>query len=146
SANFVGPVFDNSPFYFATERPWGMPSGIANRLIGWLLAPTFALLVIFALFGKPRGAATAPYASSVAYFSCLGFGFIAVELALLQQLTLLLGHPIFTLSVLLFTLLASGGVGSAMSPRVSVRTACAIVAAIGLVEALTLPRLVPALL
>src|SRR5205814_2184901 len=30
-----------------------------------------------------------------------------VELALLQNLTLLMGHPIFTLAILLFTLLAS---------------------------------------
>ena len=37
-----------------------------------------------------------------------------MELALLQHLTLLLGHPIFTLSILLFTLLAAGGLGSSV--------------------------------
>ena len=83
---------------------------------------------------------------SLVYFAALGFGFIAVELALLQNLTLLVGHPIFTLSVLLFTLLAMGGVGSALSPRVSMRKACLAVAAIGAIEALVLPRLVPMLL
>ena len=87
-----------------------------------------------------------PYAASVAYFACLGFGFIAVELALLQNLTLLLGHPIFTLAILLFTLLAAGGIGSAMSPLVAPRTACFIVAAIGAVEAIALPVVVPLLL
>jgi hypothetical protein len=104
------------------------------------------LLALFVGFGKPSGQSIAPYAASIVYFASLGFGFIAVELSLLQHLTLLVGHPIFTLSVLLFTLLASGGIGSAISARVPVRAACAGVAVIGMVEALVLPRLVPALL
>jgi len=80
------------------------------------------------------------------YFAALGFGFIAMELALLQNLTLLVGHPIFTLSVLLFTLLAMGGVGSALSSRVPIALACVVVAVIGAIEAIVLPRLVPMLL
>ena len=64
----------------------------------------------------------------------------------MQNLTLLLGHPIFTLSVLLFTLLAFGGLGSAMSRRVPVWAACLFVAALGATEALVLPLLVPKLL
>jgi hypothetical protein len=146
SPKLVGPVFDDSPFYFAVERPWGMPQQIAQRLFTWLLAPSLALLVVFSAFGKPKGEPVAPYASSIVYFAALGFGFIAVELALLQHLTLLLGHPIFTLSVLLFTLLAAGGVGSAVSRRVVPRAACLAVAALGAVEAVALPRLVPLLL
>ena len=147
SPRLVGPVFDDSPFYFAVERPWGMPPTIASRLFRWLLAPNLALLALFAAFGKPRnGGPVGPYAASVVYFACLGFGFIAVELALLQNLTLLLGHPIFTLSVLLFTLLAFGGIGSGVSPFVSPRAACVAVAILGAVEAVGLPRLVPMLL
>src|SRR5205085_2217434 len=88
----------------------------------------------------------APYAASVAYFSCLGFGFISVELALLQNMTLLLGHPIFTLAILLFTLLAAGGLGSAVSTFVPPRGACLVIAVLGTIEAVLLPRLVPLLL
>ena len=146
SPGLVGAVFDDSPFYFATERPWGMPPGIAQRLFGWLLVPAAVLLVLFASLGKPKGQPTPPYLSSVVYFSALGFGFIAVELSLLQHLTLLVGHPIFTLSVLLFTLLAAGGLGSAMSRHVSARWACAGVAALGVIESFVLPRVVPSLL
>jgi len=142
----VGPVFDDSPFYFAVERPWGMPPVIAGRLFNWLLAPSLALLALFAVFGKPRGERVAPYAASLLYFGGLGFGFIAIELALLQNLTLLLGHPIFTLSVLLFTLLAAGGAGSAISRSVRPHVACLVVAALGSAEATALPRLVPMLL
>jgi hypothetical protein len=142
----VGPIFDDSPFYFATSRPWGVHSNIARILFYALVLPALGLLTLFVVFGKPSGEPTAPYAASVAYFASLGFGFIAVELALLQQLTLLLGHPSFTLSVLLFTLLAAGGVGSALSPRVPVRIACGVVAGIAAASALLLPRLIPALL
>ncbi len=142
----VGPVFDDSPFYFATSRPWGMHTAIARRLFLFLVAPSLGLLTLFAAFGKPRGEPAGPYAASIVYFACLGFGFIAVELALLQHLTLLLGHPSFTLSVLLFTLLAAGGIGSAFSRRVPIRLACLSVAMLGAAYAFVLPQLVPALL
>ncbi len=146
SPRFVGAVWDDSPFYFAIERPYRMPAAIAGPLLKWLLVPSIVMLAAFAILGRPRRSTLGPYAGSVVYFAALGFGFIAVELALLQNLTLLVGHPIFTLSVLLFTLLAMGGIGSALSPRVSMSVACVAVAAIGAVEALALPRLVPMLL
>jgi hypothetical protein len=142
----VGPVYDDSPFYFATSRPWGMHRTIARMLLLVLVAPSLVLLVLFATFGKPRGERAAPYLGSLAYFTCLGFGFISVELSLLQHLTLLLGHPSFTLSVLLCTLLASGGLGSAMSRHVSSRLACGLVTVLGAIGAFVLPGVVPALL
>jgi predicted membrane-bound spermidine synthase len=142
----VGPVFDDNPFYFATDRPWGMATSIANGFFRFLFAPSLILLGLFVALGKPKGEPAAPYAASIVYFCALGFGFIAVELSLLQHLTLLVGHPIFTLSVLLFTLLAFGGIGSAVSSRVPVQFACIGIAVLGIVEALVLPRLVPSLL
>ncbi len=66
-----------------------------------------------------------------------------MELALLQHLTLLLGHPIFTLSILLFTLLAFGGLGSVSSARFRLGPVCLGVAALAAVYALALPRVVP---
>jgi hypothetical protein len=69
-----------------------------------------------------------------------------VELALLQHLTLLLGHPIFTLQVLLFTLLLFGGLGSLRSGATRPEVACLAVGILGLAYALGLPHLVPALL
>src|SRR5437879_11859809 len=56
SPKFVGPVWDDSPFYFATERPFGMPGTIAGRLLKWLLGPSVGMLAIFATFGRPRRA------------------------------------------------------------------------------------------
>src|SRR4030095_5703716 len=49
-------------------------------------------------------------------FSCLiGMGFMFIEMCQTQTLTLLLGHPIYGLSVVLFTLLLGAGIGSASS-------------------------------
>ena len=121
-------------------RQWTFPSHLKPTRI------TLGLLVLFAAFGKPSGQPAGPYAGSVVYFASLGFGFITLELALLQHLTLLVGHPIFTLSVLLFTLLAFGGLGSAMSHRIPARVACVGVAVIGIAEALLLPKVIPSLL
>jgi hypothetical protein len=142
----VEPVFDDSPFYFATLRPIGLPPFITQALFS-LLEAGLALFVVLAWLGRPRsGGATKPYAASLVYFACLGFGFIAVELALMQRLILLLGHPIFTLAVLLCTLLASGGLGSSWSARASPRVACACVGALTILYKYLLPPLVDALL
>ena len=141
----IDPVFDDSPFYFATERPWGVPNRMRLALSA-LVMPVLGLLAVFVLLGKPKGERVRPYAASIVYFGCLGAGFIAVELSLLQHLTLLLGHPIFTLSILLCAILAAGGVGSALSNRVSMRTACLVAAGLSAVAAFTLPHLIPALL
>jgi spermidine synthase len=160
SNRYVGAVWDDSPFYFAIEKPWRMPGAIAERILKWLLGPSMGMLALFAVFGMPRRqksevrsqksesarGGTGPYIGSLVYFAALGFGFIAVELALLQHLTLLVGHPIYTLSVLLFTLLAFGGIGAFLSSRWSMWKACAAVAIIGTIEALALPKLVPMLL
>ena len=89
-----------------------------------VLLPLVALCVVLLAFGRPKGPGAGPYAASLAYFASLGVGFIVVELALLQHMTLLLGHPIFTLSILLFTLLAAGGLGSSFSAA-SARPSCA---------------------
>jgi hypothetical protein len=54
----------------------------------------------------------------LAYFSALGIGFISVEVALLQKLTLLLGQPVYSLTVTLFSLLIFTGLGSLyVAPR-----------------------------
>jgi hypothetical protein len=141
----VDPVYDDRPFFFARQKPWGLPDKM-RRDLRFILIPILGLSLVFLLLGKPRREPLLPYAGSVAYFACLGVGFIAVELALLQHLTLLLGHPIFTLSILLFTLLASGGLGSAYGGQPRLRRVCLAVAALAAVYGLALPRIVPALL
>ena len=141
----VDAVTDDRPFFFARQKPWGLRRSMW-RAFAQILLPIGVLCAVFLATGKPRRQPVLPYAGSVAFFASLGLGFIAVELALLQHLTLLLGHPIFTLSILLFTLLASGGVGSALSGRFPLAPVCLAVAALALAGALVLPRAVSALL
>jgi spermidine synthase len=52
------------------------------------------------------------------YFSLLGLGFMTLEISLLQKFTLFLGHPTLAISITLFSLLLSSGVGSLISKRV----------------------------
>jgi predicted membrane-bound spermidine synthase len=51
----------------------------------------------------------------LAYFLCLGLGFILVEIGFMQRFVLFLGHPIYALAVILASLLAASGAGSALS-------------------------------
>lgn len=55
--------------------------------------------------------------ASGTYFAALGLGFMFVEVALLQTLTLFLGYPTYSLSVTLSSLLVFSGLGSALSAR-----------------------------
>lgn|GEM_PF-4673294 len=51
------------------------------------------------------------------YFLGLGVGFIGIEIALMQKLTLFLGHPLYSITVTLFCILVFTGVGSLVSAR-----------------------------
>jgi hypothetical protein len=49
----------------------------------------------------------------------LGAGFMLIEVALLQRFVLLLGHPVYSLTVTLFSVLLGTGIGSLISRRIS---------------------------
>ncbi|MDO5674154.1 MAG: hypothetical protein Q4G66_04465 [bacterium] len=55
------------------------------------------------------------------YFSCLGAGFIILELTLIQLSTKLIGYPTFTFATVLFSILFSAAFGSLLSKKVLVR-------------------------
>jgi spermidine synthase len=55
--------------------------------------------------------------SGAFYFSLIGSGFMLLEIALIQRLSVFLGHPAYALGILLFTIIASTGVGSYLSER-----------------------------
>lgn len=60
--------------------------------------------------GRVAGAGTA-------YFALIGFGFMMVEIGLLQKFSIFLGHPAYGLSIVLFSIILFTGVGSALSDR-----------------------------
>jgi hypothetical protein len=51
------------------------------------------------------------------YFLFIGIGFMMVEIGLLQRTSVFLGHPIYSLSILLFTLILATGLGSLLSDK-----------------------------
>ena len=57
-----------------------------------------------------------------AYFLLLGIGFMFVEIALLQRLSLFLGHPVYSLSIVLFAVILFTGLGSLLSERFELAT------------------------
>jgi hypothetical protein len=51
------------------------------------------------------------------YFIAVGFGYILVEISLIQRFVLFLGHPTYALTVVVFLLLLSSGIGSVAARR-----------------------------
>jgi spermine/spermidine synthase len=61
----------------------------------------------------------ATIAPHLLYFGAIGFGFMLVEISQVQRLAIFLGHPVYSLSVVLFSLLLSSGIGSLATSRLS---------------------------
>jgi len=85
---------------------------LAVALLGVaLLGPT--------LWKAARSASPAlPGPRAAVYFGALGAGFMAAEIALVQRMHVVLGHPTYALVFVLAGLLVATGLGSALSPRV----------------------------
>jgi MFS family permease len=78
-----------------------------------------ALFILWPLL-RLRGGVAVPAAAvwrTFVYFGALGLGFMALEISLMQQMVLFLGHPTYAISVVLVVLLCAAGVGSWASAR-----------------------------
>ena len=62
------------------------------------------------------------------YFAVIGVGFMMIEIALLQRMSVFLGHPVYALSVVLFSLILWTGLGSMTSERMRLDGAGKLVA------------------
>jgi hypothetical protein len=131
---------DDRPFFFQllAPRAWLHPGAILRAYrdhqgtlagnvaaaVELLLAAIASTLVAFALLGPTllRAAQDSdsplPGRSAAAYFASLGAGFMLSEVALVQRMHVVLGHPTYALVVVLAGLLVATGLGSALSSRV----------------------------
>ncbi len=110
-ANFdLSAVTDDDPFFYRFDI--GLPSVISFLLFfstiaiigGWLIRPGYTNE------GKnPRNNIL-----FLLLFSSLGIGFMLIEISLFQKFILFLGQPIYSVAVLLFSLLIGAGIGSWM--------------------------------
>jgi hypothetical protein len=73
--------------------------------------------IVVPLRSAIRDVGTTLATAGTAYFLLIGVGFMAVEIGLLQRLSVFLGHPIYSLSVVLFSLILAMGIGSLASDR-----------------------------
>jgi hypothetical protein len=60
--------------------------------------------------------------AGTAYFLLIGVGFMSTEIGLLQRLSVFLGHPIYALSIVLFSMILATGVGSLLSDKIPLQT------------------------
>jgi hypothetical protein len=156
----ITPTTDDRPFFFHTvfpnqttlhfDRTLLFGSGYETLrtvlLLSFVLVIVFIVLPLAGFAPEPVGAVGGALAP-VAYFACLGAGFMLIEIGLTQRFVLFLGHPVYSLTVILFTLLLGGGLGSALSTRVSAspRTTIALVIPVVIAASLLYAAVLPSL-
>jgi len=148
----VSPVSDSAPFFFFTLKTrhvlknimagtgrgmdWRINLGVV--VLGMLLI--ISILAVLAFLILPlalhRHRQNTPRTGIVAllYFITVGFGFILVEISLIQRFVLFLGHPTYALTVVVFLLLLSSGAGS-VAARHRITSGGKILPLLGLISA-----------
>jgi hypothetical protein len=147
----ITPVSDNRPFFFYTVQPrdlWSFLGGASresadykiNRavplLFGLMLVSLLATALILALppllLGTrlPRHKGVLGFLS---YFLFIGAGYILIEVGLIQKFVLFLGHPTYALTVVIFSMLISSGIGSFASHSLVGRHEGKLIKTLGLI-------------
>jgi hypothetical protein len=131
------PPTDERPFFF-NQLPLFDPlrtiqlAVVADNagVVSGNLAATATLLILFAVsVALVLAAIVIPLRPAIrdvgrtlafggtAYFLLIGLGFMSVEIGLLQRISVFLGHPTYALSIVLFSLILTTGIGSLVSDR-----------------------------
>jgi hypothetical protein len=163
----VAPVSDSAPFFFFTLKTgyvlrniaagtgkgmdWRINLGVvvlAALLIISLLAVLAFLIFPLALHRRHEAQRKTSLAALL-YFIAVGFGYILVEISLIQRFVLFLGHPTYALTVVVFLLLLSSGCGSVAARRwiaspASLLGALAIIAMLIGLHLILLPKVLAA--
>ncbi|MCJ7512001.1 MAG: hypothetical protein MUO23_03395, partial [Anaerolineales bacterium] len=130
------PATDDRPFFFHFFRWQQLPDTLAGLGLTWQPFGGSGYLVLLGLLGCVGLLATLLTASPAlspqarraplrrhwaVYFGLIGGGFMLVEVALIQRLTLILVQPAVAVGVVVATLLLASGVGSALADRLPLR-------------------------
>ena len=127
----ITPVTDNDPFFFFTFKSSSalrtlLSNGGDARTdwknnLGLVVLGTVLVISIITVSGflvvplALHKTAQKPPVAPLLYFVAIGLGFILVEIVMIQRFVLFLGHPTYAMTVVVFLLLLSGGVGSFVS-------------------------------
>lgn len=126
----ISPPTDNRPFFFFLLRfrdilnPHYLNSSALSaneKAVTMLFATLFcsALLLYMLVILPTRRQLIGNYPTVLfLYFSAIGTAYMLIEIALIQRLTLFLGHPTYSLMAVLFGLLIATGLGSLLSGRI----------------------------
>ena len=147
----IDPPRDTKPFFFLQLRPldvlslraeaYGPVSAITMNGVQ-VLVVTVALALVGAMVllwqttrlpvdtGRGRGGSLLISGAGRLYFALLGLGYMAVQLALHQRLSILLGHPTATLALVIAMMLLGTGIGSAVSGYSPFRSAPSLTLAV----------------
>jgi SAM-dependent methyltransferase len=144
----ITPSTDDDPFFFYTARlgdlvtinsSISMNNNAAITMTRFLvvvslLACGYYIIIPFVRLARrmPLSTLTPP----VAYFSAIGMGFMLIEISQMQRLMVFLGHPVYALGVVLFTILLFGGLGSATVGAQAPRSGAVIVRIVALLVTL----------
>ncbi len=150
----VRPATDERPYFFHTFRWSALPELLRLRARGGVPLLEWGYLILVIGLAQALVAAVvlilvpllrlrrAPSGRLIAYFGSIGLGFLFLEIAFMQRLTLFLGHPLYAIAVVLASFLVFGGLGSGAAMRFArvhppLIVAIAAVAALLIVRALT---------
>lgn len=135
--NITAPT-DNSPFFFNMLRlrdvfnlqllDFGKQShNMKAVLVLGVLLLTVAVLtaacIVVPLWLKGDRSVLAGAGPLMVFFAAIGLGFMLIETSQMQRLIIVLGHPTYGLTVVLFALLLSSGIGSYFTAGVTPATA-----------------------
>jgi hypothetical protein len=130
-------VFDSSPYFFNAVRVGNLPRLLLRRAPGGHLMPlafvfsfmlaAVVLVGITILLPVRRWLSAVrvvvrPPAGGPVYFIGVGLGFMLVEMGMMQQLSVFLGHPVYSLVVVLAGLILATGIGSLVSDRIEMKS------------------------
>jgi hypothetical protein len=123
----IRPPHDDSPFFFLMVRPqdailsaWrGADTTVGEVHTVMILLGLFVVVLALTLLSiliplalTTKRDALRGSASLFAFFGSIGLGYMLIEVSQTQRLIIFLGHPTYSLSVVLFTLLIASGLGS----------------------------------
>lgn len=144
----IEPPTDDRPFFFFVTRFSNLFSTLGTVPVNeqanskaisilttllWTVLVLTAACLILPLAVRFRTTKLGDVAPLLLHFACIGMGFMLIEISLIQRLSIFLGHPIFGLAVVLFSLLLGTSLGSLLSERLVVdlkKQAAKILAAI----------------
>jgi hypothetical protein len=131
----VDPSTDERPYFGRFLRLGSIPQMLARDRGAWLPSAEWGYLALLATllqsallagllmaipvlsFTQGKERTTTRILRVAAYFGAIGLGFVFLEIAAIQRLGLILGHPVYATAATLAALLAFSGLGSALSDR-----------------------------